>query len=399
MEKKKIAFVHYQIIVGGISVALLRMIQAIDHEKYDITLFLGCKNGEFEYMIPDYVHIKYHYVENYRRIIKERLKSGQLVALGKAALCRGVESFYRRGGKQKESLYYNTCRYPVCDSTVYDCVVAYNHEQMETVATALFRIKAKKKVLWVHSEFTDKETDFDFLYRRYRGFDKIFCVSDTLMDYFTEIFPRLGCKTEVIRNQIDSDSVVAKAMEECPIQMREHSILTVGHINVNKGSHLIPCTIDLLVKAGYDVYWYLVGDIHDDTLLQSEIKKYGMENRIIFCGLQSNPYPFFRNCEIYVQPSFMEGFGFTVAEAKILCKPIVTTPFKASKEQIHNGINGVIAKEHTSDSLFHAISLFLDNPMFMRECSNELKKESFEVKNDLERMYAVFDGNHEGGET
>ncbi len=47
-------------------------------------------------------------------------------------------------------------------------------------------------------------------------------------------------------------------------------------------------------------------------------------------------------CDIYVQPSRFEGFGLTVAEARILGKAPVCTDFSVVTNQIHDGQNGLI---------------------------------------------------------
>ena len=52
-----------------------------------------------------------------------------------------------------------------------------------------------------------------------------------------------------------------------------------------------------------------------------------------------------KNCDIYVQPSRWEGYGITVAEAKVLCKPIVTSDIPEFREQLTDGVTGIIRKE------------------------------------------------------
>ena len=76
--------------------------------------------------------------------------------------------------------------------------------------------------------------------------------------------------------------------------------------------------------------------------IRIQIKKHGLEKNIKLMGRKENPYGYFKTCDIYVQPSFEEGYGITVAEAKIFCKPIVITNFGTAKEHIINGKNGYI---------------------------------------------------------
>ena len=67
-----------------------------------------------------------------------------------------------------------------------------------------------------------------------------------------------------------------------------------------------------------------------------------MEDYVIILGKRTNPYPYIKDCDIYVQPSRYEGKSVTVREAQMLCKPVVVTNYPTAKSQIQNGIDGVI---------------------------------------------------------
>jgi len=55
-----------------------------------------------------------------------------------------------------------------------------------------------------------------------------------------------------------------------------------------------------------------------------------------------NPYPYIKACDIYVQPSYEESFGLTITEAKILCRPAVSTSTVGAREQIVHRENGYL---------------------------------------------------------
>ena len=67
-----------------------------------------------------------------------------------------------------------------------------------------------------------------------------------------------------------------------------------------------------------------------------------MEENVIILGKRSNPYPYIKTCDIYVQPSRYEGKSVTVREAQMLCKPVVVTNYPTAKSQINDGVDGVI---------------------------------------------------------
>ena len=67
-----------------------------------------------------------------------------------------------------------------------------------------------------------------------------------------------------------------------------------------------------------------------------------MEDRVIILGKKSNPYPYIKKCDIYIQPSRYEGKAVTVLEAQILKKPVIITAFPSSNSQLENKVDGII---------------------------------------------------------
>ena len=67
-----------------------------------------------------------------------------------------------------------------------------------------------------------------------------------------------------------------------------------------------------------------------------------MQEHVIILGKKSNPYPYIKACDIYVQPSRYEGKSVTVREAQMLYKPVVVTNYPTASSQIQNGVDGVI---------------------------------------------------------
>jgi len=90
------------------------------------------------------------------------------------------------------------------------------------------------------------------------------------------------------------------------------------------------------------------------------IREKHMTDCITLLGEQANPYPFMAAADIYVQTSRFEGFGLTIAEAKILNRPIVSTNFPVVYDQITDGQNGLIA-EMNSESIAQKILQLYEN--------------------------------------
>ncbi|MEH7226818.1 glycosyltransferase, partial [Bacillus sp. JJ1566] len=98
-------------------------------------------------------------------------------------------------------------------------------------------------------------------------------------------------------------------------------------------------------------------------------------------GTDPNPYPYINQCDIYVQPSRHEGFCITLAEAKCLRKPIVSTNFTGAKEQINNRIDGLIV-DVSENGIYEGLLELIKNNDLRRTFSQNLSKADF--KNDKE---------------
>ena len=142
---------------------------------------------------------------------------------------------------------------------------------------------------------------------------------------------------------------VIRRMSHSPISDMDVSdkrfvnIVTVGRLASQKNYMLAVDSAYILKKQGLSFKWYFVGDGEQRQRLQDKIHILGLQHHIVLLGFKENPYPYMRKADVYVQTSSFEGFGLTIAEAKILHCPIVSTNFDVVKDQIEDGKNGLIA--------------------------------------------------------
>ena len=124
----------------------------------------------------------------------------------------------------------------------------------------------------------------------------------------------------------------------------------------------------ILKDKGYNIKWVVCGDGDYRKSLESKIKENCLENEFILLGNQKNPYKYMNSADIYVQTSLTESYCLTLAEARALKKPIVTTDFPAAYEHINNAKNGFITKM-TSESIAEAIEKLILSPELRKSFS------------------------------
>ena len=82
----------------------------------------------------------------------------------------------------------------------YDVAVAYAGPMDFISYFVINKIKAKKKIQWIHFDITKIGFDRDFAAKIYNRFDKVFAVSNEARNKLIDNFPGIKDKTEVFLN-------------------------------------------------------------------------------------------------------------------------------------------------------------------------------------------------------
>ncbi|WP_172473158.1 glycosyltransferase, partial [Thomasclavelia cocleata] len=135
---------------------------------------------------------------------------------------------------------------------------------------------------------------------------------------------------------------------------------------------------------------FVIGEGNQRQLLEDKIRKNKLEDIFILLGAKSNPYPYFKACDIYIQPSRFEGFGITIAEAKMFNKPIVATNFDAVRLQITNNINGLIV-DLTPESIAYGIQKMINDNGYRNNIIENLKQEDVNNYEELDKFYEIIE--------
>ena len=146
-----------------------------------------------------------------------------------------------------------------------------------------------------------------------------------------------------------------------------------------------------LVQNGYtDIHWWIVGGGPEEASLRAQIHVLGMEGYVTLLGMQSNPYPYIAQADLYVQPSRFEGYCGTILEARLLAVPILATR-NAAEEQIVNDETGSLCDPNAA-SIADAAALLYREPERRQAFRDALRGHDFEQDNAaiLQKLYALF---------
>ena len=382
---KNVALMLPAMRVGGAEKIGLNFISDLK-KHFKITLVLNKVEGEFLKFIPNDVDVLEDRFLTFKEIVKSDLK--------KCRICHLVKDFVyyirvRLGKNNEKFLHYLICRTPKIKKT-FDLAISYVANVSTQVFSLAYRIDATKKIAWIHGE-TNEIYDVKLFAPIYKSFDKIYCVSKTSLEHFRSKFQDCKDNSDVYYNPINTQQILVESKKACAIRFDHEytNILTVGRISPEKGFDMIPFIVEKL-KKDFKIKWYIIGDGPDSNIIKSKIDETNTDSQVIMLGTIVNPYPYMRECDIYVQPSYEEGYSTTICEAGILGKVIIGTSTSGGiYEQIEDGKSGLIAEPNV-DSIAEKIRFVLKNDNLRRLLEYNVEKKDFSNKNEINKLVGEF---------
>ncbi|WP_261302580.1 glycosyltransferase [Paenibacillus andongensis] len=352
MHKNKILITVYDMEIGGIERSLINMLESFDYDRYDVDLFICSHSGDFLSLIPDKVNLLPQ-IPNYtvfRKSMIRCFKEGHFSALIIRLLSKAIAGMKARVRLLKEGsgyiqmqldLKYTSYVLPKLKNN-YDLAISYAWPH-DIVAN---KVEAAKKIAWIHTDYSELEIDNKIDLAVWSKFDAIASISDACTEAFIKTYPSLVDKIKLIENI--TSPIFIKKMADDPSQINESvqgafHIVSVGRLSYVKGFDMAVKALRLLHDKGLtQIKWFIVGYGGYEGELRKLIAENQLEDSFVLLGKKINPYPYIKNCDLYVQPSRYEGKAVTVTEAQILGKPIIITNYPTAGSQIEDGVSGVI---------------------------------------------------------
>jgi glycosyltransferase involved in cell wall biosynthesis len=354
--------------IGGAERSLLALLRSIDIDYIDVDLLLLRHEGELMGLIPPGINLLpynrcYSALETpVRALIKEkRFIFAALVTLARLSVFLESKVSGSPATIFHHRYYVGRFVVPLLPELPHKYAAAINF--MGGNELILKRVGADIKLGWVHTDYSgyynNKRLE-EKIWKHWGKLDGIVFVSEDCTRVFKGLFPRLAHKCHTIENIISPEAI--RRQSDCDVSgdlnipADATLICSVGRLVSEKGFDVIPDVVRNLNSRGIRVQWLLVGAGPDEALIRSKISAAGLESQILLLGLKSNPYPYMRACDIYVQPSRREGKAVTVREAQILGRPVLITNYPTAHSQLANDVDGVIVERSP-----HAIAAGIQN--------------------------------------
>lgn len=357
--KRKLVFIANDLRVGGIETSLVNLLDKIDYKKYQVTLILEKKEGEFLLEINHHISIFSYNISYHKNI-----------------LVRKSYNFLKR--VLFGLLYYNSYDFSCCYATY------------SLMGNKLARLMSSNGTIFIHGDYTNIypiESEFRqfFDHRKIDKFKKIVFVSNESKCHFLNYYPNLVKQCLVINNFVNEKKILSLSHQTISMQKRKNTLFVyVGRLE--EKSKKISKMLKLMkeLKNDYSVELWIVGDGSDRLKYEQMILDYQIKDVVKLLGSKKNPFPYMRCADYILMTSDYEGFPVVYMEAIILRKKILTTiDVTDSFISIPNKLGYILSK--SEKKMINQVKKILnkDNLIYTEICVSQMDKEKMKLLEEI----------------
>ena len=392
---RKVLISSFDMEVGGVERSLISMLNNFDYSNNDVDLILYSHTGDFMPMLNDKVNLlnEIKQYSTFRKSIGETIKQGNLI-LG---LARILSKFLAKiNGRTKNLSEYGI--YQMQLMWKYSLPFLPKLEKKYDVAISYLwphyfvaeKVQAKRKIAWIHTDYSTIETDVDMDLKMWDKFDYIMAVSEECKNAFLKKYPSLKDKVKIMENITSPDFIREMASENIEENIKNDNsfkLVSVARLSHAKGIDNAVKALKILHDRGLtNIKWYVVGYGGDEQMIRNLIKENNLEENFILLGKKVNPYPYMKICDIYVQPSRYEGKAVTVGEAQILGKPVIVTNYTTAKSQVRERVDGYIC-ELSVKGIADGVERLYRNKKLRENLAINCKNTNYSNSSELKALY------------
>lgn len=397
---KKILITCWAMEIGGVERSLLGLLNAIDYSQYQVDLFLCRHEGEFLSKLPKPVRLLAEIKEYtlFQKPITTVFKQGHIkIGLIRSVykLRTSIKAKWNKKTNQDSLLTYyckkSTGFLPVISEEHYDIALSF----LAPHYFARYKAKAKKYIAWIHTDYTALDIDVKLEEKMWSAYDYIAAVSRECGDAFKKVFPKLEGKVMEIENILSPNLVEqqaeAKAVTtEMPDEEGVIKLCTVGRFSTAKAFDNAVRIGKILSNQGVRYKWYFIGYGGDEPIIRDLIRENELEEQIKILGMKTNPYPYMKACDLYIQPSRYEGKAVAVREAQILGKIPIITHFETAPSQLEDGIDGVIVPMDIEGAA-KGIQRVIEDEQLREQLEDQIKQRDYGNEAEVQKIYHLLE--------
>lgn len=332
-------------------------------------------------------------------------------ALPRKDIIEGIEVFYPRVFLLPRNLnfatsgqsFYNGIKNLVSDFETSDFKIDLIHSHValpDGYCAKIFKDKIKKPyIITIHGQDMDytihksnslKEKVFEAI----KNSNKTIFVSEklrnTAIGYISD-----KEKLVVVHNGINIEDL-PKNTEEVKAEFKgKRVLLSVGNLINTKGNDLTIKAFASLCKKYEDLELMIIGSGVEKDNLKELSEELRISDKVIFKGQLPNEIvmKYIKECELFVLPSYREGFGVVYIEAMANGKCAIACEGEGISDVITDGVNGILVKPKDLESLIEKLYMLIENTNLTKQIGEKAAqdvREKFTWKHNAEIMMKIY---------
>lgn len=166
----------------------------------------------------------------------------------------------------------------------------------------------------------------------------------------------------------------------------------IGRITKEKGVNELFAAMQKMMERHSDVYLLLVGNIECCESIDDDLYRWSQtEQRVIYSGYTDEAEKYLAASDVYLLPSYREGFGSAVVEAEAMGVPVIVSDIPGPTDAMKKNETGITTPKGDAGKLYEGI-LYLYEHAGVREAYGkagvDFARTSFEQTELFQRILA-----------
>ncbi|MET3730531.1 glycosyltransferase family 4 protein [Moheibacter stercoris] len=231
-----------------------------------------------------------------------------------------------------------------------------------------------------------------FIFRQiYKAAQQVICVSAAVKNHLVKIKEIPEEKGVVIYNPAESPDFIKHRITD------QFNIVYVGRLEKVKN-------VEALIKAFSRIFQTnailtLVGDGRERKNLENLARELKIEKNVQFVGFATDPHEYLQSADLFVLPSFSEGFGIAAVEAMLMRVPVLCSNVGGIPEFVEHEKTGWLFNPNNLEELSAKLKEVMEmDPTSLEEIGiNGYKsvKEVFTKKKYVENLEKLYETRYE----
>lgn len=381
---------------GGAEKAMVSLLNTLPPDKYDVDLMLSSKTGLFYCQLPKWVNIidaPFPY-----NCLSHKPSDYNFYIYHPIMWMKKVKRTWTAKHQHKLHLIQSLWKQWRDDIPVFnrEYDVAYGGQQGMCNYYVIDKVKAKRKILWIHTNYNKLGYNPSFDKNYFSQATIVATMSPEAKSVLQKNFPQSADYIWFLENITNGRMIHHMSEEIIKDANYTHikdgiNIISVGRLAPVKNYKRALYAASLLKKRDINFRWTVVGDGDQRKELEILKHKLGLDNVFFFIGLRANPYKYMAHAEMMVVSSDYEGRSIAIDEAQILGIPVITTNYATAPDAVENGKTGLICDMHPKSIAEAIIRLKDDHTLYRKIKTSLLSKRDGNVA-VVENYYKAFEG-------